>query len=89
MWSTIANLKENLNQIALDVHHADDDDEDDVVMPSYGIAIDGENPTVSGRRNSHGLMHSKSVPVSSTANGITDHPYASEVRFPEIRGNFA
>ncbi|KAJ1443528.1 putative golgin candidate 3 [Sesbania bispinosa] len=78
MWGTIANLKENLNKIALDVHYADDD-EDDVVMPSYGIPVHGESPSVSDRRNSHSFTHSTSVPRSPVENGITDHPYASEI----------
>lgn len=78
MWSTIANLKENLNKIALDVHYADDD-EDDIVLPSYGIPPDGESPTVSDRRSSRGSSHSNSIPRSPASNGITDHPYASEV----------
>jgi len=76
MWSTIANLKENLNQIALDVHN-DDDDEDDVV--SYGIPNDGDSPSVSDRRSSRGSRRSNSIPRSPIPNGIADHPYSSEV----------
>ncbi|MCH89012.1 golgin candidate 3-like, partial [Trifolium medium] len=76
MWSTIANLKENLNKIALDVH---DDDEDDAVLASYGIPPDGQSPTVSDRRNSRGSTHSNSIPRSPAANGIADNPYASEI----------
>jgi hypothetical protein len=75
MWSTIANLKENLNKIALDVH----DDDDDAVIASYGIPPDGQSPTVSDRRNSRGSAHSNSISRSPAANGITDNPYASEV----------
>lgn len=78
MWSTIANLKENLNKIALDVHHADDD-EDDAVLASYGIQADGESPTVSDRRNSRGSLHSNSIPRSPAPNGNTDDSYGSEV----------
>jgi hypothetical protein len=77
MWSTIANLKENLNKIALDVH--DDDDEDDAVIASYGISPDSQSPTVSDRRNSRGSTHSNSILRSPAANEITDNPYASEV----------
>lgn len=77
MWSTIANLKENLNKIALDVH--DDDDEDDAVIASYGIPPDGQSPTVSDRRNSRGSTHSNSILRSPAANGITENPYASEI----------
>lgn len=76
MWSTIANLKENLNQIALDVHN-DDDDEDDVV--SYAIQNDGESPSVSDRRNSRGSTRSNSIARSPIPNGIADHPYSSEI----------
>lgn len=76
MWSTIANLKENLNQIALDVHN-DDDDEDDVV--SYAISNDDESPSVSDRRNSRGSRRSNSIPRSPIPNGIADHPYSSEI----------
>ncbi|KAL2330221.1 hypothetical protein Fmac_017802 [Flemingia macrophylla] len=65
MWGTIANFKENLNKIALDVHHAHDDDQDDAVFPS--------DASVSDRRNSHSFAHSK----SPTA--VSDHPYASEI----------
>ncbi|RDX75026.1 Golgin candidate 4, partial [Mucuna pruriens] len=80
MWGTIANFKENLNKIALDVHYADDD-EDGVVFPSF----DDDNATVSDRRSSHSFAHSKSLPRSPAVNGISDHTYASEVRCPEIR----
>ncbi|XP_027349894.1 golgin candidate 3-like isoform X1 [Abrus precatorius] len=75
MWGTIANFKENLNKIALDVHFADDD-EDDIVFPP-----DAQNPAVSDRRNSHSLAHSKSVSRSPPpmANGITDYPCSSEI----------
>ncbi|CAK8542463.1 unnamed protein product [Lathyrus sativus] len=78
MWSTIANLKENLNKIALDVHHADDD-EDDVVLASYRIQADGESPTVSDRRHSRGSAHSNSIPRSPAPNGNTDNSYGSEI----------
>ncbi|XP_058737420.1 golgin candidate 3-like isoform X2 [Vicia villosa] len=78
MWSTIANLKENLNKIALDVHHADDD-EDDVDLASYGFQADGESPSVSDRRNSRGSVHSNSIHRSPAPNGNTDDSYGSEI----------
>ncbi|CAI8613215.1 unnamed protein product [Vicia faba] len=78
MWSTIANLKENLNKIALDVHYADDD-EDDVVFASYGFQADGESPSVSDRRNSRGSAHSNSIPRSPAPNGNSDDSYGSEI----------
>lgn len=77
MWSTVANLKENLNKIALDVHYPDDD-EDDVVLSTYGSPANGENPAISDRRNSLSFADTKLVPRSPVANGI-DSPFASEV----------
>ncbi|GAV69909.1 hypothetical protein CFOL_v3_13409 [Cephalotus follicularis] len=70
MWGTIANLKENLNKIALDVH--DDDDE------IYG-SRNGDDSSVSDRRNSHRFAHSKPVSPSPVANGID-----SPLHNPEI-----
>lgn len=64
MWSTIANLKENLNKIALDVH--DDDDEE---LQIHAPVVAAEDPSVSDRRFSHNYAHS---------NGI-DSAYNSEV----------
>lgn len=68
MWSTIANLKENLNKIAQDVH----DDEDDEDLEIYGSANGGVASPVSGRRNSHSFARSVSVSVSRSplANGF-------------------
>ncbi|QCE12384.1 golgin candidate 3-like isoform X2 [Vigna unguiculata] len=73
MWGTIANFKENLNKIALDVHYAhdDDDDEDD----EHHVV----SPAVSDRRNSHTFAHSNSLPSSPPSNGMSGHPYASEI----------
>ena len=67
MWGTIADFKENLNKIALDVHHDGDDDDDD------------ESPTFSDRRSSRASTHSNSIPRSPLVNGITDRPYASAI----------
>lgn len=64
MWSTIANLKENLNKIALDVH---DDDDEELQIPAPLVAA--EDPSVSDRRFSHKYAHS---------NGI-DSAYNSEI----------
>lgn len=68
MWGTIANFKENLNKIALDVH----DDDDDEILREYGTGIpaNGENSAVSGRRSSLGSGSSKSGTRSPLANGI-------------------
>ncbi|KAM7276579.1 hypothetical protein ACFE04_018445 [Oxalis oulophora] len=56
MRGSIANLKENLNRIALDVH----DDEDDE-LEIYGYTNGDNSDTVSDRTNSHAFAHSKSV----------------------------
>ncbi|PON56774.1 Golgin candidate [Trema orientale] len=73
MWSTIANLKENLNKIAHDVH----DDEDDEELKIYG-ANGGVPSPLSNRRNSHSFAHSNSVSRSPLANGI-DSPTNPEI----------
>ncbi|PON32694.1 Golgin candidate [Parasponia andersonii] len=73
MWSTIANLKENLNKIAQDVH----DDEDDEELEIYG-ANGGVLSPLSNRRNSHSFAHSNSVSRSPLANGI-DSPTNPEI----------
>jgi len=74
MWSSIANLKENLNKIALDVHH-DDDEEEFAIYGSNGGDVD---VSVSDRRNSHSFAHSNPVTRSPIANGIED------ARHPEV-----
>lgn len=71
MWSSIANLKQNLEKIALDVH---DDDEDLEIHAS----TNGYDSSVSDRRNSHRFAHSKSVSPSPIANG-NDSPYTFEI----------
>lgn len=71
MWSSIANLKQNLEKIALDVH---DDDEDLEIHAS----TNGYDSSVSDRRNSHRFAHSKSVSPSPIANG-NDSPYNFEI----------
>ncbi|XP_014498010.1 golgin candidate 3 isoform X2 [Vigna radiata var. radiata] len=75
MWGTIANFKENLNKIALDVHYAHDDDDDDDDNDQHHVV----SPAVSDRRNSHTFAHSNSFPSSPPPNGMSDHPYASEI----------
>ncbi|XP_061962371.1 golgin candidate 4-like [Populus nigra] len=71
MWSSIANLKQNLEKIALDVH---DDDEDLEIHAS----TNGYDSSVSDRRNSHRFAHSKSVSPSHIANG-NDSPHNFEI----------
>lgn len=77
MWGTIANLKENLNKIALDVH---DDDDDDEIFQAYGAGspANGDNHVVSDRRSSHGSTRSKLGIRSPLANGF-DHASLHEV----------
>ncbi|TKY64003.1 Golgin candidate 4 [Spatholobus suberectus] len=77
MWGTIANLKENLNKIALDVHDEDDDDE---ILRVYGTGspANGDISAVSDRRSSHGSAHSKSGIRSPLANGV-EHASLSEI----------
>lgn len=79
MWSTIANLKENLNKIAQDVH----DDEDDDDLEIYGGVNGGVTSPVSDRRNSHGFAHSMAVSRSPLANGI-DSANNPEVRHWQV-----
>nr|KYP77198.1 hypothetical protein KK1_021474 [Cajanus cajan] len=76
MWGTIANLKENLNKIALDVH----DDDHDEILRAYaaGSPTDADNSAVSDRRTSHASAHSKSGIGSPLANGI-DHASPSQI----------
>ncbi|KAG5021806.1 hypothetical protein JHK85_018148 [Glycine max] len=77
MWGTIANFKENLNKIALDVH---DDDDDDEIFRAYGAGspANGDNSVVSDRRSSRGSTRSKLGIRSPLANGI-DHASLHEI----------
>ncbi|KAG2258828.1 hypothetical protein Bca52824_078122 [Brassica carinata] len=67
MWSSIENLKENLNKIALDVH---DDDEDEEDLHSYGSSNGFGDVSDSNRRNSNGFRSSRSVSRYPISNGI-------------------
>lgn len=78
MWSTIANLKENLNKIAHDVH--DQDDEDVQEFGIYGSVNEDEASPSFDRRNSHSFAHSKSYSRSPLSNGI-DSTLNPEVLF--------
>ncbi|CAL5339957.1 unnamed protein product [Camellia sinensis] len=82
MWSTIANLKENLNKMALDVHHHDYDydyhDDDEQQEEELGI-YDSPNRNghlVSDHRFSHNFAYSLQP---SHSNGFEDSPDNSEV----------
>ncbi|GFY97384.1 golgin Putative 4 [Actinidia rufa] len=70
MWSSIANLKENLHKIALDVH--DDDDE------ALEIYNSPDRNGASDRRISHNFARSSPASHSPLANGF-DSPYNSEI----------
>ena len=67
MWNTIAvaNLKENLNKIAIDVHEAGDNEDFQIYDKVYS---DGSH--VSNRRNSHNFANSISNLMSPMANRI-------------------
>ncbi|KAL6290373.1 hypothetical protein ACE6H2_007883 [Prunus campanulata] len=67
MWSTIANLKENLNKMAQDVHDEDDEDEE---FEIYASLNEAQASSISDRRNSHSFAHSKSPSRSPIPNGI-------------------
>lgn len=75
MWGTIANLKDNLNKIALDVH-----DDEDEMLRMYGgeTPANGEESSVTDRRSSNGFVRSKSAIKSPLSNGV-DHVSLSEV----------
>lgn len=75
MWSSIENLKENLNKIALDVHE-DDDEEDD--LQRYGSP---NGVSDSDRRISSGFRSSRSISRYPISNGI-ESPVHHEV-FPQ------
>lgn len=71
MYSSIANLKENLNKIALDVHDVDDEEDE--------LSIHGYDSPYSDRRRSHSLAHSKSPSISPITSNGNDSPYVSEI----------
>ncbi|XP_004510700.1 golgin candidate 3-like isoform X2 [Cicer arietinum] len=75
MWGTIANLKDNLNKIALDVH-----DDEDEMLRMYGgeTPANGEESSVTDRRSSNGFVRSKSAIKSPLSNGV-DHVSLSEM----------
>ncbi|CAH2063217.1 unnamed protein product [Thlaspi arvense] len=83
MWSSIENLKENLNKIALDVHE-DDEDEDD--LQRYGFSNGVGDISGSDRRNSSGFRSLRSVsryPISSGIESPGHHEierYKAEIK---------
>lgn len=73
MRGTLANYKENLNKIALDVHHDDDGEELEIYS-----SRNGDDMSVSDRRNSHRFANSKSISWSPVSNG-SESPHYPEV----------
>lgn len=73
MRGTLANYKENLNKIALDVHY-DDDGEELKIYDSRNV----DDMSVSDRRDSHSFANSKSVSWSPVSNGI-ESPHDPEI----------
>lgn len=77
MWSSIENLKQNLNKIALDVHDDDDEEEEEEELEMHASS-NGYDSLVCNRRNSHRFVHSKSVIRCLVANG-NGSPYNFEI----------
>lgn len=73
MRGTLANYKENLNKIALDVHHDDDGEELEIYS-----SRNGDDMSVSDRRNSHRFANSKSISWSPVSNG-SESPHYPEI----------
>lgn len=68
MWSSIENLKENLNRIALEIH---DDDEDDEELSIYNSGDRSGSNSASDRRISRNFSRSKTPTYNSPiANGF-------------------
>ncbi|CAH9098183.1 unnamed protein product [Cuscuta epithymum] len=82
MWSSIENLKENLNRIAFEIHEDDDEDDAHLSMPhNSGDSVDSLIVSPANRRISRNLSHSES-PIynyhSPVANGL-DSAYKTEL----------
>lgn len=67
MPSPLANWRENLEKIALGV--LDDDDDDKEELEIYARR-NGDDSSVSDRRNSHSFAHSKSLSLPPMSNGL-------------------
>ncbi|CAH9096701.1 unnamed protein product [Cuscuta europaea] len=82
MWSSIENLKENLNRIAFEIH--EDDDEDDAhpsMSHNSGDSVDNSIVSPANRRISRNLSRSESPTYnyrSPVANGL-DSAYKTEI----------
>ncbi|XP_055817194.1 golgin candidate 4 isoform X2 [Solanum dulcamara] len=84
MWSSIENLKENLNRIALEIH---DDDEDDEELPIYNSGDRSDSNSASDWRISRNFSRSKTPAYNSPiANGFDSahnpeiEKYKSEIK---------
>ncbi|KAL2478725.1 Golgin candidate 4 [Forsythia ovata] len=79
MWNSVANLKESLSKIALDVHE-DDDDEDLSIYTPHRDRFDNSNNnhSVSERRISRNFTNSRSPTHSPIVNGF-DSPHNHEI----------
>lgn len=75
MWNSIANLKENLDKIALDVHGSDEDEGAEELEIRGG---GDEDSSASVRRNSHKFAHTKPASRPPAAPEV-DSPYNSEI----------
>ena len=64
MWGSIANFKENLNKIALDVHEAEDDGDDELGMHGGDNEHDSD---LSQGRISHSSAHSNSNGIDTSS----------------------
>ncbi|GFP91468.1 golgin candidate 4 [Phtheirospermum japonicum] len=78
MWSSVANLKESLSKIALDVHDDDEDDELSIHTPSSRDRFENGN-SVSERRLSRSFSRSSTPTHSPITNGF-DSPSTPEVQ---------
>ncbi|KAL3536762.1 hypothetical protein ACH5RR_000128 [Cinchona calisaya] len=72
MWSTIANLKQNLNNLVLDAHHYEDEE-----LSGYNSPDRCVNSVVD-RRISHNFAHSISPARSPLTNGF-DSPHNAQI----------
>ncbi|KAL2461517.1 Golgin candidate 4 [Abeliophyllum distichum] len=79
MWNSVANLKESLSKIALDVHDDDDDDDLSIYTPHRDrFDNSNNNHSVSERRFSRNFTNSRSPTHSPIVNGF-DSPHNHEI----------
>ncbi|MCL7042543.1 hypothetical protein MKW94_018704 [Papaver nudicaule] len=79
MWNSLANIKENLNQIVLEVQDATDGEEFEIYR-SNSAGGGGEDSPIFNRRNSHRFAQSNNSPLRSPmSNGTADSGLKSEI----------